>query len=202
MDRDEGPENELIPGGVELLRSAYKTALAADLPDELVVPAFEGALALALRGTATSVRSVAAGAPPLAAPPAKQATGTGRLAALAGKLGSSVEQIAAVFYEEEDELLLGVAASRFGSKKSEAARRISLLVVLARQFDGAEQWTPVSLLREACQEYNAFDVSNFAKHVLSLDNVLQFQGSGASRKVRLTKPGLELAAQWIGELAS
>lgn len=202
MDRDLGTEDEQIAGGVELLRSAYATALAAQLPKELLGPAFEGALAVALRSTTAPVSAVAGAAPAVAAPPAEQAAAGGRLALLASKLGVSVERISAVFYEEEGQLLLGVAASRFGSRKSEAARRISLLVVLARQFDGAEQWTPVSLLRQACQEYNAFDVSNFAKHVLSLDNVLQFQGSGAARKVRLTKPGLELAAEWIGELSS
>ena len=202
MARDTSAAGELIEGGVDLLRAAYRTALAAELPEELLAPAFEDALSLALRGAAAPVRAVGAAAPTMTAPPADQAGGAARLAALAGKLDIALERVADVFYEEEDQLRLGVAASRFGSKKSEAARRISLLVVVARQFDGAEQWTPVSLLREACQEYNAFDVSNFAKHILSLDNVLQFQGSGASRKVRLTRPGLELAAQWITELTS
>ncbi len=202
MDSDAHTKPDLIPGGLELLRSAYRTAVEAELPAELLVPAFEGALSLALRGTAASVRSEHAAAPTVAAPRAERASEGGRLAALAGKLGIAVERLAEVFYEDDGQLELGVAASRFGSKKSEAARRISLLVVLARQFDGAEQWTSVALLRQACQDYNAFDVSNFAKHVLSLDNVLQFQGSGANRKVRLTRPGLELANEWIGELSS
>lgn len=187
----------LIPGGVELLQAAYQTAQAASLPKEFGVAAFEGVLALALRGEPGAVSADAGATPAVGAPPAAQASAGGRLAALAQKLGLPPEQVGEVFYEEDDQLLLGVAASRFGTKKSEAARRIGLLVTLARQFDGQDQWTPVSVLRQACQEYNAFDVSNFAKHILSLDDVLQFQGSGAQRKVRLTRPGLESAAEVI-----
>jgi hypothetical protein len=201
MNQEAERNSDVIPGGAELLQAAYLTVERAGLPRELTVPAFEGVLALALHGRGASVGAVGVTAPAAGAAGADPADEAGRLGALAQRLGLSVHQVAEVFYEEGDELKLGVAASRFGSTKSDAARRISLLVVLGRQFDGAESWTPVSLLRQVCQEYNAFDVSNFAKHVLSLDDVLLFQGSGPSRKVRLTRPGLEVGAHMIQELS-
>ncbi|MGN6189621.1 MAG: hypothetical protein ACTHOE_12050 [Conexibacter sp.] len=201
MSKHEHQSDE-IPGGVELLRAAYKTVQAAGLPAELNVAAFEGALGLALRKVSSAVSPGAVAGATVGEADGVAQSGGGRVASLAQKLGLPVEQVAEVFYEDDGRLELGLAASRFGSTKSEATRRIGLLIAVARQFDGEEHWTPVEVLREACQEYNAFDVSNFARHILSLDDVLQFQGSGAQRKVRLTRPGLEKAADFIRELTS
>lgn len=202
MTGHEASEIEPIPGGVALLQSAYKTLQLAELPAELAPAAFEAVLGLAVGSDSAPFSPAGVGVRPAGVEGAETSAGGGRLGALAAKLGLESERVAQVFYEEDEQLLLGLPASRFGSRKADAARRISLLVTLGRQFDGQEQWTPVAVLREACQEYNAFDVGNFARTVLTLGDVLQFQGNGQQRRVRLTKPGLEKGAEFITELTS
>jgi len=58
------------------------------------------------------------------------------------------------------------------------------------------------MIRGACQDYGVFDSGNFAKTLLSMTDVFQFQGAGASRRLRVAKPGYEEASRVLREVAA
>lgn len=122
------------------------------------------------------------------------------LAAISRATKVPLEVVDQVFYDADDgAVAIGLPGSKFGTKKSAAVRKISLLIAVARQLGGDEQWTAATALRDACQEYNVYD-GNFATYLTSLDDIFQFQGSGAARRVRLTRPAHEKAAELMKAL--
>lgn len=133
----------------------------------------------------------------------EESLGHGLLTRVARAAEVPVELVEEIYYlGDAGEALVGLAASKFGSSKSEATRRVCLLVALPRQVSGDEQWTSTSVLRDACQEYGVLDSANFARNLLALSDIFQFQGSGPQRKVRLTRRAYEAAGQLMRELVA
>jgi hypothetical protein len=127
----------------------------------------------------------------------------GELQALSRYLGVTIEAVEAVFFLDEDgSPKIGLARSRLGRRTAEAARQLALLGAAARQYSGEEQFTSSSVIRDLCQDFGVFDVSNFAKTLLAMRGEFQFQGSGVSRRVRLIRPGIEQTARLVQELAA
>lgn len=181
---------------VSALQAAFAAVEEADIPPEYKQLGFVPVLTNLMMSAGSDGQQTQARRNQTTSP-------NGHLETLAEKTGASMDAVQQIFYVDEasGQLKIGLAASKFGSKTADAARRISLLTTVARQLTTDEQWTEVGVLREACHEYNAVDSGNFAKHVLSLKNVLQFQGGGPQRKVRITRPALEAAGRLIEELA-
>lgn len=181
---------------VDTLRRAADAVDKAELPLDLRPVGFWALLQPPAREAAPSPRaetasndaSVSSGAP---------------LTGLADRLGLELSAVETVFYADDSgRPTLGLAAGRLGRRTAEATRRIALLVSVARQFDGREQFTASSAIRTVCQDFNVFDTGNFAKTLLAMTDVFQFQGSGSSRRVRLTRPGYDEVRRLVQELGS
>jgi len=182
-------------GLIDTLAGAQRIVDAADLAPDLRPVAFRRVLeSTELASPAKDEASSTARARDAAGDP---------LVALASRIGADHGAVETVFYVDDDgRLALGLPASRLGRRTAETARRIALLVALARQFDGNEQFTASSAIRTICQDFGAFDTGNFSKTLLAMSDVFQFQGSGSSRRVRLTRPGYEEASRLVQELGS
>jgi hypothetical protein len=183
---------------IDMLKDAKQVVDAADLPADLRAVGFWWLLQLGSADPAASTIRASS------SPPSGDGADPGEaLQALAERLSVSREAVDAVYYlDDESRPAIGLAAGRLGRRTAEATRRIALLLAVGRQFDGREQFTSADAIRAVCQEFNAFDSGNFAKTLLAMTDVFQFQGSGSSRKVRLTRPGYEQAASLVRELAT
>jgi hypothetical protein len=123
------------------------------------------------------------------------------LARLAARVKVSETALADVFEINGDNVSLHVASTRIDSARSRATREIALLIAAARQASGADDsWTAVSHVRDALQQYNRYDTSNFSTYLRGAADAFNFRGKGTSLEIRLTKPGWEMAATLIVSL--
>jgi hypothetical protein len=114
----------------------------------------------------------------------------------------SPEALADVFEIDGDAVTLHVASARISATKSQATREVALLVAAARQGSGADDgWTQVAHVREALQNYRRYDTNNFAASLRGATDAFNFRGKGAAQELRLTKPGWEMATDFIVSLA-
>lgn len=183
------------------LREAMKQAAAAveeaGLPEDLRQIAFKTALDSLLGvGQATSG---AATPPPVAT---SAVMSDDRLGMVASKLGMSVEDVAEVIHCDESAADIVVGYSRLASGKAAGVRQIALLICAARQASGLDPdgWTATSAIRDVAKEFNKFDEANFAGTLKEMDKEFNFQGSGAGRKLRLTRKGWEDVKALVAEL--
>jgi hypothetical protein len=196
------PKNMMLVNGVnmeltEALRRALSAVEEADVPDDLRDKAFEKAFDWLTResgGPAVSSniqRDLEVRTPSI-----------GPLRQLANKLGLDPAVIEDVFYEEDGEIGIGIAASRLDRSKSGGTRQLALLVAAARQGSGQEEWTSSPEIRRVCADYGRFDSANFATTIRSMGTVFSYRGKGHSLEIRLTRPGMEQASALVGELAN
>ena len=186
----------------DILRRAARAVSDAELPQDLRAVGFSAAVRLLANGAfEVGVAPTLTAELPLAGSNSSQ--GGGELHALSRYLGVTIQDVESVFFLDDDgSPKIGLARSRLGRSTAEAARQLALLGVAARQYSGDEQFTSSSVIRDLCQDFGVFDVSNFAKTLLAMRGEFQFQGSGVSRRVRLIRPGIEQAARLVQELAA
>lgn len=179
---------------VDALRGATIAVEEAGVPTDLRGAAFERAFG-AILGLADP------GPPPVQQPvePISEAEGP-TLSAVAARLKMGVEDIADAYHVDGDAIGLGIAPSRFDSRKAVGTKQIALLVAAGRQAAGLEEWTRVAVLREAVRDYGRFDASNFATTVKDMGDVFNLRGRGQQVEVRVTRPGFERAAKLLDEL--
>lgn len=121
-----------------------------------------------------------------------------------GKLASAFqvpEDTLEMFYDVADgQPTLVVSAKRIAANKSLAARQLGQLIAAARQVVGIEEWTSAAVIRKVVQDYGRLDSSNFAASLQQMENVAVLRGKGASREVKITRPGIEATADLIKSL--
>jgi hypothetical protein len=122
------------------------------------------------------------------------------LAAIAKRLGLDPELVGEIYYIDGDRLGLAVASSKLDGKKAASTQQIALLVAAGRQAGGWEEWTDVSLVREAARDYSRFDQANFASTIKRMGDVFSFRGRARALELRLTRPGYEQAANLVRKL--
>jgi len=111
---------------------------------------------------------------------------------LAATLELTPHAVGEVFATTEDGALqLIVGHRKLQAAVAAAARQLAILVAGSRQLSGAEEWTNIAVIREACHQYGKFDQANFAGTIKKMDDVFGFRGTGQSREVRLNRAGAE-----------
>lgn len=190
-------KDELTREGVAgLLREAVRAVEEAGVPDDLRAAAFEHAFNAMLGADAGC-----GGQPHVAEPDASAGpSGEPSLQTMAKRLGLDPEMVRDVYYVDGDELGLSLAPSRFDPRKAAATKQIALLVAAGRQAGGWEEWTPVRIIRETVRDYGRFDQANFATTIKNIGHAFNLRGRAQQVEVRVTRPGLEQAAQLIREL--
>jgi hypothetical protein len=178
----------------DMLRTARAAVDEAGLPDDLRPWGFfAAALSQSGSGVLRPSASEAAGSP-RAASGLNGSAAEDALAELAERLGVERKLVEEAYYtDEEGRPQLGLARGRLGRRTARAARQVALLSCVARQYDGQEQFTPAAAIRATCQDYGVFDSGNFAKTLVSMADVFQFQGSGQTRRARVVRPGYDEA---------
>jgi transposase-like protein len=178
----------------EALSRARSSVEEADLPEPWRASAFSEVLRHLLRDSAMPGNMAVE--VPTRVPRSEAGQG---LARLADRLGVPDSTLADIFDVEEDVVTLHVASSKISSVKSKATREIALLTVVARQGAGLdESWTDVSHVRDALNQYNRYDTSNFSKYLRDTDDVFNFKGRPV--QLRLTRPGWEAATELVKTL--
>lgn len=176
------------------IKTAHDAVAGADLPPGLQEAAFGEVLRHLLRDSAQPSEAGVVHAGPVA----DDAAGLARLSA---RVGVSEAGLADVFEISREYVSLHVASSRINSAKSRATREVALLVCAARQGSGVDDsWTAVGHVREALQQYNRYDTSNFATYLRGAGDAFNFRGKGTSLEMRLTKPGWEMVSTLIRSL--
>lgn len=185
----------------DILRRAERAVRDAGLPEDLRAEGFAAAVQLLARGSVDGRDS----APNNLAVPGKEGDadqpGSG-LDVLSRFLEVPTEIVEDVYFLDDSGFpQVGVARSRLARRTAEAARQLALMCVAAQQCMG-ERFTEAAVIRDVCRDYGVLDVNNFGKTLTSMRDAFQFQGTGASRRVRLIRPGIEQAGQLVQELAS
>jgi hypothetical protein len=102
---------------------------------------------------------------------------------------------------DEDGIHIMAPRSRFPKQKSAAIQQVATLLVGARQAAGLDdEWTSLTLVREATERLGVDDPSNFAAHIKRLEGI-RSRGSGKSGELRMNSVGFEATAKLIRHLA-
>lgn len=185
----------------KVLAAAAKAVDDANVPQELRSLAFERAIDLLSRSSAT---------PPAA--PGGQHSGTetdalqshpaeSPLNRVAARLRLQRDAIEAVYTENGAEVEVSVPTDRLSAKKSTATREIAVLVAAARQANG-EEYTPSEPIRVVAQDYDRFDGPNFASALNEMKGTFLAAGTPRNRTLKLTKPGWKAATDLVTRLAN
>jgi len=184
-----------------LLKRAWAAVDGAGVPEHLHEVAYTAALEMLAGDSPAADASNGAGG--------SQARKNGRSTAsgsvidkVASELGLGASKVQRVFSEKNGLPELIVKSSKLPGPKASAAHDISLLMMVARQSAGLDDYTDSKVLREACKGYGKFDKNNFGTHIKSLDSLTVTKGSGRNQQRKLTKPGKETGSGLIEKYAT
>lgn len=177
---------------VEILRAANEAVQEADLPAELKPVAFQSAIDLIAAGAGSATSD--------GAHSRNEETST-TLGRIASKLNLPLEVVQDVYFDDGDDVGIGVASSALPSRKAAATKQLARLVAVGQQAGGLAEWTPVDQIRRVCVDFGRHDDSNFAATIQEMGDEFQIRGSRRQREVRVKRPALERAADLIQQLA-
>ncbi|MDI3340091.1 MAG: hypothetical protein QJR03_06120 [Sphaerobacter sp.] len=121
---------------------------------------------------------------------------------IAERLKLDMGVVSQVYDCEGDSLRVIVPSGRLGSTVAQATRELALLVAAGRQAGGYDpEWTSVAEIRAVCEEYGKYDSANFASIIKGMDNCFLMKDKGIQRKVKLSRPGWEAAADLVAKMA-
>lgn len=187
------------------LISVLEDLEAASVPPELREAAFTRGLEAKLGGAMTAPPQPPTALTPVVGAKIRDSTevdlpDASPYAAVAARLGVSVEDGTEVFSFGEAGAELVVGSGKLPSQAASAAKEIAVLVAAARQSNG-EEWTPFSAIRAVCEAYGRLDSTNFATTMKELEDVFSFRSpSRQKREVKLNRPGWERATALVNRL--
>jgi hypothetical protein len=186
-----------------ILEQALKLTQATNLPTNLQGIAFEKAIDYLLRNT-KSQEAERPGIVPLSNVEKLVDSSQSPIEVLAQKLRIDSSVVQEIFsFEKDTGLQLIVGASKLGSERRAAMRLLAILVAGGRQVAGLEEWTKLSTVREASEEYGKLDATNFSTVVNGMDNFFGYRGKGgAQREMRLNRSGWQELKAVIERLSS
>jgi hypothetical protein len=190
----------------KLLRTAYESVVAADVPEALQGRALEKSIELlAAREGLSHAGQPAPGQGLKAASgnhaPSPTEAQEKSLAKIAAVIGVDAETVDEVFHLEGDVLSLSVGTSKLAAANMVAVKEIALLIAGGRQIGGWDaEWTETALIRPVAEAYGKLD-GNFARGLKEMDDQFSFSGSGAGRKLKLKRKGREDFAALVKRLA-
>jgi hypothetical protein len=180
-----------------VLRSAHQAVEAAEVPEDLRIPAFETAAALL---QPSSQVPVGAPNPSLGVLPAGDSPAASKAAQ---KLRVEKSLLSRVLDFDEDGVHVIVQRSKLARTKAEAIQQVATLVVAGRQATGIDPdgWTQQSHVRDATEALGVDDPKNFATHLKRV-NGIRSRGSGKTGELKMNAVGFEAAADLIRQLAA
>jgi len=186
-----------------ILEQALKLTQATNLPTNLQGIAFEKAIDHLLRN-AKSQEAERSGIAPLINVEKLVDSSQSPIEVLAQKLQIDSSVVHEIFsFEKDTGLQLIVGASKLGSERRAAMRLLAILVAGGRQVAGLEEWTKLSTVREASEQYGKLDATNFSTVVNGMDNFFGYRGKGgAHREMRLNRSGWQELKAVIVRLSS
>ena len=123
------------------------------------------------------------------------------LSKLADSLELPLEQIKDVFYADGEQIELIISPQQLDKSTASAMKEVALLITVARQYSGLEEWTSVNEVRKACDNLGPFDSSNFAKAMMAT-KFLRSKGKGQQRELKAPRTALEGAKVLIERFSS
>ena len=183
----------------ELLVKASRLVEEANVSEDLRGVAFAKTLDILHQGAGFSPTSRRQGDASVEPQPDQGEDGT-LLSTLANSLELPLEQIKDVFYADGERIELIISPQQLDKSTAGAMKEIALLITVARQCSGLEEWTPVSEVREVCDDFRKVDSSNFAKTITSMQS-LRPRGKGQQRELKVRRPALEEAKDLIKRLS-
>lgn len=185
----------------QILSAAHESVTAANIPADLRTIAFEKAVEI-LSGQAKQSAPISSKADEI--PKVQKVEGAAAaktLEKIAEKLNVTLETVEYVYDTSSDVIKLNIPTGKLPNGKSAGAQMITLLLVAGRHAGGWDtDWTPISEVKTACEQYGRFDTDHFAKHLKALDNDFSFNGSRATLKVKPRRSGLEKATAELKRL--
>jgi len=184
---------------VDALREAVRAVDEADVPADLRPAAFDIAARALLAGqpqtpTRTPER-------PLGEAPGRSAESSST-SAISRRFRVDDELVTRVFDVDEDGVHVLLSRSRFDSTKRGATQEVARLVVAARQALGLEEWTPVDIVRAACDERGVLDPTNFGKALGGLGEGFRLRGPTRKREIKVNNVGYEAAGEIVKRITS
>lgn len=180
------------------LKEVLKALDDAEVPAELRVVAFERVFDALMGGA----RPTQPAEPRQSQPVVTRDSGGEGLDAVAARLQVGRDVVDGAYYLDGDNLEIVVPPGRFDNQKSRATEQIAILVAAGRQALGLDDdWTSVDPIREQCEHFKRYDSSNFAATIKGMDKVFTVRGAGRDRKVRMTAPAWQKAAELLKQLA-
>jgi hypothetical protein len=184
-----------MPSVQEVAIGTYEEIRELELPEAFVVVTYQEILRARLAPASDVPAATAAG--PVShdsAPeePATPASASSRAPAIQEQLGLSAAEVEELYSLSNDSVELVVSPGRLPRGAATATREITLLLCAARQAQG-EEWTQISVVREAVAEYRRYDEANFARTIAAMEDELRLRGRGRSRELRLSRQGWDRA---------
>jgi hypothetical protein len=184
---------------VDALRAAVRAVDEADVPGDLRPAAFD-----------IAARALLAGKPEEPAQNLGRPLGDGRgradesssTAAISRRLRVGDDLVTRVFDVDEDGVHLLPSRNRFDSTKRGAMQEVARLMVAARQALGLEEWTPVDVVRAACDERGVLDPTNFGKALTGMGEGFRLRGPTRKREIKANNVGYEAAGELVKRLTS
>jgi len=165
-----------------ILEQALKLSQATTLPTNLQGIAFEKAIDYLLRN-ANSQEAERPAIAPLINGENVVGSSQSPIEVLAQKLQIDSSVVQEIFsFEKDTGLQLIVGTSKLGSERRAAMRLLAILVAGGRQVAGLEEWTKLSTVREASEQYGKLDATNFSTVVNGMDNFSDIEGKVAPKE--------------------
>jgi hypothetical protein len=205
IDRSRPKEGPMTQNIRDILIAAREDVEAADIPPDLKEVAFREALRMHAGGGTDSgngaTESSTGGATADGGTGASSgATDGSPLSRIAQALSLDQEIVGEVFNVVGGDIELIAAPGALAPRTATATKEIALLVAAGRQGAGLEEWTPVSEVREWCENYRKLDSPNFSSTIKEMEDVLRFRGTPRKREIRMAKPAWEQAAALVRRL--
>jgi hypothetical protein len=189
----------------EILKRAMAAVKDAEIPTELQPLALEKAIDLIagrLEPSAPSPTATRQPSQPSRADESVSSQEQSPHGKLSRKLKLEPQLVEEVFhYDEADGLRLVIGPSKFDPAKRTGTKQLALLYAAGVQGAGLDEWTSLKDIREVVKDFNRFDSSNHAVTMGQMDDVFLFAGSGAGRKVKVNRQGLEQASDLATRIA-
>lgn len=187
----------------DIIAEALQAVTDAEVPEDLKVIAFSKAVDIILHERVPSN-----GAP---SPSARAHMGGGAstrgpidgedmVDKIAREVGLDATVVGRVFREVDGEPHLNLATNQLPTSKTPATRDIALLMVLARNAAGLDDYTSVTEIRKEADHFNKLDSSNFAATISGMNSNFRVRGSGQNKELKLNQPGREAAIGLVKRL--
>jgi hypothetical protein len=185
----------------QAIREAAEAVAAADVPDDLREVAFSKALDAKL-GLGVGAPSAGSGGGTSGASGHTTESTTDAIVKIARKCNVATDQVDKVLEEDGDAIHITASRSKFAQSQKQGMQQVALLISAARQAAGLdEDATPLSVIKDHCDEVGVLDEGNFSRHMAERRDGVRVRGPNRRRELKVNNSGFEAAGKLISDLA-